>query len=76
MVMTMLGESLRGARCPIGSLLTPKFTTDDYDRKLECSDNVWNWIGHVLRGDKSSDCMVALGWQPEGKRAVGRPKTT
>ena len=36
----------------------------------------WNWIGHVLRGDKSSDCMVALGWQPEGKRAVGRPKTT
>ena len=36
----------------------------------------WNWIGHVLPGDKSSDCMVALGWQPEGKRAVGRPKTT
>lgn len=36
----------------------------------------WNWIGHVLRGDKSIDCMVALGWQPEEKRAVGRPKTT
>ena len=36
----------------------------------------WNWIGHVLRGDKSSDCIVALGWQPEGKRAVRRPKTT
>ena len=36
----------------------------------------WNWIGHVLRGDKASDCMVAPGWQPEGKRAVGRPKTT
>jgi len=36
----------------------------------------WTWIKHVLCGDKSSDCMVALGWQPAGKRAVGRPKTT
>ena len=32
--------------------------------------------GHVLRGGKSSDGMVALGCQPEGKRAVGRPETT
>ena len=31
--------------------------------------------GHILRGERSSDCMVALGWQPEGKRAVGRPKS-
>ena len=22
------------------------------------------------------DCMVAMEWQPEGKRKVGRPKTT
>ena len=34
------------------------------------------WIGHMLRGEGSGDCMVALGWRPEGKRAVGRPKTT
>ena len=32
----------------------------------------WNWIGNILRGERSSDCMVALGWRPEGKR----PKTT
>ena len=36
----------------------------------------WNWIGHVLRKDATDNCRVALGWQPEGKRAVGRPKTT
>ena len=35
----------------------------------------WNRFGHVLCGDKSSDCMVALGWQPGGKRVVGRRKT-
>ena len=23
-----------------------------------------------------SDCMVAMKWQPEGKRKVGRPRTT
>ena len=34
----------------------------------------WNWIGHVLRKEQNNDCMVAMGWQPEGKRAVGRPK--
>ena len=31
----------------------------------------WNWIGHVLRKDRNDDCMVAMGWQPEGKRKVG-----
>ena len=36
----------------------------------------WNWIGHVLRKDRNDDCMVAMGWQPEGKRKVGRPKIT
>ncbi|KAL9982039.1 hypothetical protein ACROYT_G010825 [Oculina patagonica] len=36
----------------------------------------WNWIGHVLRKERNDDCMVAMGWQPEGKRKVGRPKTT
>ena len=36
----------------------------------------WNWIGHVLRMDNTKHCAVALTWQPEGKRKVGRPKTT
>ena len=36
----------------------------------------WQWIGHVLRKDRSSDCAVALGWTPEGRRKRGRPKTT
>ena len=36
----------------------------------------WNWIGHILRREDGNDCITALGWQPEGKRARGRPKTT
>jgi hypothetical protein len=36
----------------------------------------WNWIGHVLRKDRTDDCAVALGWTPEGRRKRGRPKTT
>ena len=36
----------------------------------------WQWIGHVLRKDRSSDCAVSLGWTPEGRRKHGRPKTT
>jgi hypothetical protein len=34
----------------------------------------WNWIGHVLRKDKTDDCAVALGWTSEGRRKRGRPK--
>ena len=36
----------------------------------------WNWIGHVLKKERNDDCMVAMEWQPKGKREVGRPKTT
>ena len=36
----------------------------------------WNWIGHLLRKERNDDCMVAMEWQPEGKRNVGRPKPT
>ena len=36
----------------------------------------WNWIGHILRKDRKDDCMIALGWAPDGKRKRGRPKTT
>ena len=36
----------------------------------------WAWIGHVLRKERTSDCAVALGWAPEGRRSRGRPKTT
>ena len=30
----------------------------------------------MLRKEKNDDCMVAMEWQLEGKRKVGRPKTT
>ena len=36
----------------------------------------WNWIGHVLRKDRKDDCVIALGWAPDGRRKRGRPKTT
>ena len=36
----------------------------------------WNWLGHNLRREGEDDCKTALGWQPEGRRARGRPKTT
>jgi len=36
----------------------------------------WNWIGHLLRRERNDDCVVALGWTPEGRRNRGRPKTT
>ena len=26
----------------------------------------------MLRKDRNDDCMVAMGWQPEGKRKVGQ----
>ncbi|XP_068738899.1 craniofacial development protein 2-like [Montipora capricornis] len=52
----------------------------DDNRINKTSDEIrrrrWNWIGHVLRKDATDNCRVALGWQLEGKRAVGRPKTT
>ena len=36
----------------------------------------WKWVGHILRMDKNSKCETALTWTPEGRRKVGRPKTT
>ena len=36
----------------------------------------WTWIGHLLRMDNNKICVTALTWKPEGKRRVGRPKTT
>ena len=36
----------------------------------------WCWIGHVLRKEANSDCAVALGWTPEGRRSRDRLKTT
>ena len=36
----------------------------------------WNWLGHVLRREGVNECLTALGWTPEGRRARGTPKTT
>jgi len=30
----------------------------------------------MLRKERNDDCVVAMEWQSEGKRKVGRPKTT
>ncbi|XP_063447098.1 uncharacterized protein LOC134726617 [Mytilus trossulus] len=48
---------------------TKKLSDDVIERR-------WRWIGHVLRMDANSICSVALTWKPEGKRKVGRPKTS
>ena len=37
---------------------------------------IWKWVGYILRMDKNSKCERALTWTPEGRRKVGRPKTT
>jgi hypothetical protein len=36
----------------------------------------WSWLGHVLRKKNEHHCMIALTWKPDGRRKVGRPKTT
>ena len=36
----------------------------------------WRFIGHTLRQSRNNNTNVALTWRPEGKRKVGRPKTT
>lgn len=37
----------------------------------------WRWIGHILRFNNCNRiCTTAISWHPEGRRRVGRPKTT
>ena len=36
----------------------------------------WRWIGHTLRKPVHDITRQALQWNPQGKRRVGRPKTT
>jgi hypothetical protein len=36
----------------------------------------WKWIGHVYRMKDDSHCITAMTWKPEGRRKVGRPRTT
>lgn len=36
----------------------------------------WKWIGHTLRRPDGDIAKVALDWNPQGNRKVGRPKTT
>jgi hypothetical protein len=36
----------------------------------------WRWIGHTLRKPPQDITRQALQWNPQGKRKVGRPKTT
>ena len=36
----------------------------------------WRWLGHVLRMNKSRHPLIALSWNPQGKRKRGRPRGT
>ena len=36
----------------------------------------YGWIGHTLRREQESISRQALDWNPQGKRKIGRPKTT
>ena len=36
----------------------------------------WGWIGHTLRKPADNTAQQALDWNPQGKRKIGRPKTT
>ncbi|PIK53597.1 hypothetical protein BSL78_09515 [Apostichopus japonicus] len=36
----------------------------------------WNWVGHIMRKETGNHARVAMEWAPEGRRKVGRPKTT
>ena len=38
--------------------------------------NRWRYLGHVLRMDDSRLAKQVLGWKPDGRRRVGRPKET
>ncbi|XP_046565373.1 uncharacterized protein LOC124274101 [Haliotis rubra] len=36
----------------------------------------WTWIGHTLRKDPENNTREALQWNPQGKRARGRPRNS
>jgi len=36
----------------------------------------WSWIGHTLRKPRNNTTRLALTWNPQGKRSVGRPRNT
>ena len=36
----------------------------------------WRWVGHVLRMEKNRHPLIALKWNPQGKRKRGRPRGT
>ena len=42
----------------------------------QISRRKWRWIGHTLRKKPTDITRQALGWNPQGKRKVGRPRTS
>ena len=42
----------------------------------QISRRKWRWIGHTLRKKPDDITRQALGWNPQGKRKVGRPRTS
>ncbi|XP_055384586.1 uncharacterized protein LOC129614181 [Condylostylus longicornis] len=43
---------------------------------LQIKRRKWRWIGHTLRRPSEAIARQALEWNPQGKRRVGRPRTT
>ena len=36
----------------------------------------WRWLGHILRMRRNRHPVIALNWNPQGKRSRGRPRGT
>ena len=39
------------------------------DIRCEVRQRGWNWLGQLLSREGEIDCLTALGWTPEGRRA-------
>ena len=44
------------------------------DMSCQVRQRRWNWLGHILTREGENDCLTALGWTLEGRRARGGPK--
>lgn len=43
---------------------------------IEIKKRKWGWIGHILRRPHRDIARQALEWNPQGRRARGRPRNT
>ena len=50
--------------------------TSQEDIETDIRRRKWRWIGHTLRKPADDVTRMALEWNPQGKRKVGRPPVT